>query len=443
MSSNNGKIFIANIVLAVLAVVSIITLWTGSFMKIDLNIKLDSESLNKIMDNSEGVPPGEGEATQSEEEIRKLLNSIDVELPLVIDLKSSTMIKSIAKGPENKILEEIIGTQTEEVVDILMEQIEKIFPSIVTLTVDAVVADVEKEIKEQIKNELAMQEEDISDEEIAARLEEEYGITQNDIDELKKDISDSASALLNGEYKDVPEILENSNTFDKLVVIYAEQEIKNEKGEDYVPTQSEIEEKHDSLKSEAIGKCDEVLEKMKNENGEFSQESIVVGFANQLELKDENENPVTFNNVEDIKTYTVNKINSAIEKGEISDAMSKAFSAIGIFILIVIAAWAYLIVKIVAKLFMRNKAVKVRVPQFFGWMPHVFFVGLPMMVVKFIDKAIVSGMESSAEMQTISEFLSMITLKFSSLTWISALCSVLLLVIWIPYRRWRKESKRR
>ena len=441
MSNNTGKIIIANIILAALAVASIITLWVGSFMKIELNIKLNSESLNKLMGNAEEgtTPSGSGGTGVSEADMQKILNTIDIEVPFVIDLKSASMIKAVGGDSDNKILKEVIGTQIDNIVDILMDKVDEIFTSVVTVMVDAVVEEVEKEIMQQIEAELEKQ--DVSKEEVAARLEEEYGITQNDIDELKQDVSDSATALLNGEPENVSDILENSETFDKLVALYAEQAIKEEKGEEYVPTEEEIAGKRDSLKTEIITEYEKTVDEMKNENGEFSKESVIVGLVNESGLQDENGNAVQVNDIEEVKSVIANKINSVIAKGETSDTISKVFAAMGIFILIVMAAWAYLIVKIVVKLFMRNKTVRVGVPQAFGWMPHVFFVGLPMTLIKVADKALVAGAENMAELQQVQEILSMITLKFSSLTWVSALCSVLLLVVWIPYRRWRKEAK--
>ena len=51
---NNGKILICNIIIAALAVVSIITLWVGSFMKIELKVNVNGDTMNSIIDKSKG-----------------------------------------------------------------------------------------------------------------------------------------------------------------------------------------------------------------------------------------------------------------------------------------------------------------------------------------------------------------------------------------------------
>jgi hypothetical protein len=49
--------------------------------------------------------------------------------------------------------------------------------------------------------------------------------------------------------------------------------------------------------------------------------------------------------------------------------ISSVLKYLGIFLLIVIGSWAYLILKILVKFFARNKTVGMFFPKFFGWMP--------------------------------------------------------------------------
>ena len=116
----------------------------------------------------------------------------------------------------------------------------------------------------------------------------------------------------------------------------------------------------------------------------------------------------------------------------------------GIFIIFVIACWAYVILKLIIKLFMKNKTVRVGLPQAFGWMPHVFFVGLPMTIIKLAPFIISKLPEQMGEQfgEIVDKITSMVSVTISSLTWVSALCTVALLIITIPYYRYRREIKK-
>ena len=462
--NNNGKIFIANIIIIALAVVSIITLCVGSFMKIQLNVDIRGETISKFISdaNKNGtgksgnesteesgtdatlkiVMEGEGQpedVTTEEIEIDKILSQINIKFDLAFDLKSSVLLKSIS-GNGSDVAKEMIGSQINNVVDALIKNVDGIIDVVMTAVVDSVVETAQEEVIEQLKEELGKT--DISEEEIMQELEAEYGITETDIEELKGDVSESAKDILNGEPEKVSETINNSETMDKLIAVYAEKALKEEKGEDYVATAEEIAAKKSELKQEIVTEYESTIDEMRDENGELSKESIMVEIMNESELKDADGNPVEIKSVDDIKAYISNAATGALN-GETADMISKIFKAFGIFILVVAASWAYIIIKIVVKFFMKNKTVGLLAPRLLGWMPHVFFVGLPMLIVKNINKVFeAASAEMGAEAESFLEMLSMISLDISSLTWVSALCSVLLLVIWIPYYRWRRESKR-
>ena len=130
--------------------------------------------------------------------------------------------------------------------------------------------------------------------------------------------------------------------------------------------------------------------------------------------------------------------------GEKEEVITKVLQGLGIFIIFVIACWAYVILKLIIKLFMKNKTVRVGLPQAFGWMPHVFFVGLPMTFIKVAPLLIQKLPEQAGEQvkAILDQITSMVSVTVSSLTWVSALCTVFLLIVTIPYYRYRRQIKK-
>ena len=111
------------------------------------------------------------------------------------------------------------------------------------------------------------------------------------------------------------------------------------------------------------------------------------------------------------------------------------------------ACWAYVLIKIIIKtIFFKNKTVGLFFPRMFGWMPHVFLVGLPMTLIKYLPVIAAKVIESQPEMQEGLDYamniLEMVKISVSSLTWISALCTVILMVLLIFYWPMRRAAKR-
>ena len=450
-----GKVVICNIIMALISVAAIVTLIVGSFMKITVTLNIDGEKMAEIMDSQQGSGNGETQGVMSsdgyfgEEDgfiddetgsyddnetgsggessssgMEELFKDINLSIPISLDFKSLDLIGSVigdASEKMNAMLEREIGG----IVDVLMNSIDKVLSGVVGVVVNQVVDKAEAEVKKQLEE---AGQGNISEEEIKETLESEYGITESDIETLKTELSTAVSAVLNGETDDSGKFLRESETLDKLVHIYAEEELKQETGETGF-TQAEIEAKAAELKNNVVEEYESALESMEID-GELNKETAVINLLNNAEMQDENGNVIVFENMDQVKSYLASKAQSLLGE-EVGDYMGLAMKIMGIFTLVVIAAWAYFLLKIIVKtLFSRtNKTVGMFFPRFFGWMPHVFFVGLPMAVFNNLDKIA-------------TQYSSLATINITSLTWVSALGSVLLLIILIPYYQWRRKLKR-
>ena len=467
-----GKVVICNIIMALISVAAIVTLIVGSFMKITVTLNIDGEKMAEIMDSQQGSGTGETQGVISSDEyygnedgftdgetggsyddgdsanggessssgMEELFKDINLSLPISLDFKSIDLIGSVigdASEKMNAMLEREIGG----IVDVLMNSIDKVLSGVVGVVVNQVVDKAEAEVRKQLEE---AGQGNISEEEIKETLESEYGITESDIETLKTELSTAVSAVLNGETDDSGKFLRESETLDKLVHIYAEEELKQETGRTEF-TQAEIEAKAAELKNSVAEEYDSALESMEID-GELNKETVVINLLNNAEMQDENGNVIVFENMDQVKSYLASKAQSLLGE-EVGDYMGLAMKIMGIFTLVVIAAWGYFLIKIIVKtLFSRtNKTVGMFFPRFFGWMPHVFFVGLPMAVFNNLDKIaeLAKGQEMFAGVaDMLTQYSSLATINITSLTWVSALGSVLLLIILIPYYQWRRKLKR-
>ena len=427
-----GKVVICNVIMMLISVAAIVTLIVGSFMNIDIKLNIDGEKLASAGET--GTTGGSG----SEGE---MLKDVKVTLPLSLEMTSMSLIKSVFEDPAEQVsatIESVAG----KAVDAVLDAADDIMAAMVTVVVDGVVAQAEEQIEQKLAETAG--EGNVTQEQIKEKLENDYNVTEADVETLKTEVSDTMKALLNGETEDATKCLEKSATLDKLIAIYAEEALKEELGTETV-TEAQIDAKAAELKNETIDEYEKMIDEMKVD-GEFSKEAAVVSMLSNADIKDENGNAVEFENIDDVKAYLSVKVNSLVGEN-MEKPIAMAMKALGIFIIVVIAAWAYFLIKLIVKtLFARkNKTVGMFFPKFFGWMPHVIFVGLPMLVLKNLDK-IAELVATKANMPEVSEMLaqysSLATIDIASLTWVSALCSVALLIIWIPYYRWRRRLKR-
>lgn len=426
--NNNPKIITCNIIVAILAIVSIITLCTGNFFRLTVTVNVTDQLLNTYLEDSDIAE------SNSEFDYQELFDGIDFEIPLTIQIKSATLLKSIT-GKSSEAVQALMSDQIDVVVDNLLNAVDKVVESLAKVVVNTVVERAEEEIYNQLQEELGG---NVTEEQVQTELESEYGVSQEDIETLQSDLSNTLIAFLNGDTDDVSQTLEESETLDNLVNVYAEQALIEESGEGSY-TQAQIDAKAVELKDQVVNELDENLEKF-SDGEDFNKESVIVGLLNQAGIDED----ISLNNMEEVKTFLSNKMYGALGD-EAESAISMVLKGLGAFLLIVILSWAYLILKIFFKFFARNKTVGMFVPKFFGWMPYVLFAGIPNLFFRNLDKiidAVSKRMDVGADtIAAISQYSEMVTIKFSSATWVSAVCCLVLFVLWFPYHKWRRQEK--
>lgn len=443
-----GKIVISNIIMMLISIAAIVTLIIGSFWKIQMTLHVNGETLSELQGGStenaktaEGTESGEsGTETGGNAAAEEILKQIDVSLPLSFDFKSMNLIKAVASDPTEQIREGI-ARQVGGVVDSLMSAVDKLMSAMVNIVIDQTVKQAEESVKQKIAEESGGE---VTEEQIKQELNDKYGVTDEDVDTLKKEVSDTMTALLNGETDDASKCLEESETLEKLALACAREQWKNENPDaTEEPTDQQLAEQAQQTKAEVIDAYNQMIEEMEVD-GKIGKETVLVKALEKADLKDDAGNPVKFENADDVKAFLADKLNSKIDDNT-ARILGIALKVMGGFVLLVIAAWAYFLIKLVVKtLFCQNKTVGMFAPRFFGWMPHVLFVGLPMLVFGNMDRIIAKTSGTSLQQlgETLAKLSSLVSVKITSLTWVSALATVVLLAIWIPYYQWRRKLKR-
>lgn len=427
--NHNGKIIVTNIIVVVLAVVSIATLCMGNFFAVNFTFHINEEVLGSFAEKQ----MDEGE--EAEFEYAEVFKDVNIDVPFSFALKSRLLLQA-ATGDASEAARTLLKDQLDVVVEDLLKVADDVIKIFAKVMVNAVVEQAKAAIYDKLSEELGS---DPTEEQVMEELRSEYGISEEDLDALSTEITDAMTAFFDGGPNGITQTLEESQTLDNLISVYAEQALIDEHGEGNY-SQEQIDAKTQELKDEIIDQFDEAIGKWAPE-GEMTEDGIVVWLFNKIS----GDEGADIHNLEDVKNYILDIIFEQ-SSDDIFDSVGMGLKGLGAFLLVVIAAWAYLVLKIIVKLFARNKTVGMFFPKFFGWMPHVFFVGIPSLITNSLPKLLTQFADRAnldAEMLiTFREFANMITIKFSALTWVSALCSLALTVIWFFYHKWRRDAKR-
>ncbi len=417
MKNNNVKIIIVNLIVAMLAVASIITLSLGNFFALKINITIDESLASSIFGDDDSIIDELGE--------------INLDIPIYFEIRGPLLLQSFTKD-STVLVETFLSEQVDALIPTLLGTVNTIVKIFTNALVGAVVQEAKSAITANLED-LGMSE--ITDEQILEQLESEYGVTQADIDDLKNDLSEMMFAQLNNDADGATDILENSQTLSSLITVFAERELEEDNG---TYTQEELDAKVAEMKGELIDSYNDTMSDM-SIDGDFSTESIVVWFFSEIAEND------SIQSIEDVESFLNDKISGSLDSSTI-DGIHLVMMILGGFLLLVIASWGYLLLKILVKFFARNKTVGMLAPKLLGWLPYIILIAVPTLIFNNIPKilsALSSRLSLDAEtVENILYYVNLITLKFSALTWVSALSVLILMIIWFPYHRWRKQIKR-
>lgn len=417
MVEKQGKVIVCNILIILTAIAAIITLAIGSFWKVTVELTVNNDTAKKLA------------GKEKEEDIDKL-GQFEFKIPIELEINGKALLTSVG-GDASKVATDVVANTITDLLDNVMKNLSGVLKTVMKASVNMVVEQAKEEVKKQIG-------ENATDAEVSAKLQSEYGVSEEQINATLNEVSNAAGAILDGDTDTLRDILTDSEVVNSLFKAYAEKELEAGASEEAVAA------KQAELKEKLVKEYDEKVEEFRDDTtGEISGTSVMIGVLGMVGVKQDGEEgeEKPIETEEDLKEFLSEKINTTL--GDNAQYIGWGIKGMGIFLIVVMASWAYIIIKCVVKMFMKNKTVGMFFPRFFGWMPHVFFVGIPMLFLKYGPK-ILEKIGSSTEQikETTDTMQEMVSLNIGSLTWVSALCTVILFAIWIPYYGWRRKIKR-
>ncbi|MBR1677715.1 MAG: hypothetical protein IJ706_10465 [Clostridia bacterium] len=150
--------------------------------------------------------------------------------------------------------------------------------------------------------------------------------------------------------------------------------------------------------------------------------------------KSESEDPV-----EEIKAAIKNLIMNSVNEN--STYIMYGIMGIGGLIVFTFLTWAYLIIKIVFKAFMKNPCIKLKLPMWLGWIPFEMFMLTPSLLVFALSKFDIFALFGATAPEGFAVIMGAVSVKFFSGGIVSFIAMIALFVIWLFYRPLRKSFK--
>lgn len=421
-------VFLFNVVIALLSAAAFAATFVGPLWKIKADYLLKEETLESLL----------GEQAQ-DVDLAEVVGE-GVSLALSVEITTGDAIASFtdadAKASVNRVLEGNVDSLVDQLVPALNGIAEKFVRS-------AAKRGVKGAVTEQVKNFLKQNDPDVTDERVAALLEK-AGFTDAYIAEQTDKIFDAVyedGATVDSVSQKAADTVEE--VFKKL----------EESGESEFAGAALSEENKAEIKTT----FSDALAAVAGEDGTLDAENLVSNLLLQFlrvseSEKDASRSAGTLSSAkaaasedsaaaEDAAAELKAEIKSALMEKISDDTADKIVLALRIacgVLCFVCFTWAWLILKILVKLFSRNPAIKLKLPIWLGWLPFLLLVLLPLGAVRLIGSGAIGGEAFSA----LRAFLSDASLSFSSSGWVAFAAAVALIVISIPYGILRRRLAR-
>lgn len=453
-SPTRKKVFICNMVIVLLCILSIASYFLMPFWKVSVTVTLTPEKIQEMFaeeENGNGdVEPtsiatlaesSEGNSNSSEINIADFIGDEGISISLSLQLQTKDVLSSLT-ADSTETVEAIIGDNVDNIVEELNEPLNNLVKNVAKNATKTILLDT---IKQQVKEAFdhAIDEEGVQQYLDDAGITETYIETQIDrlINALYADnatvtsVTDTLIAVM----EDVATTLKNSGIED-FADIEVTEDLKAEMREDISEGLSFFAKEDGSINADDL--IAELLLQLMEETGTNDGEENEEGFAGVKALAAAD--GANTNAADELKTKLREMIMAEIPE-DAAAGIAEAMTYVSYVILFSFFTWFYLILKIVVKLRAKNNAIKLKVPIWLGWLPFLILYLIPTIAVSMLSNppaflADAMGAETVAEMKSVFE---MISITFSSGAWFSfAAAMFLMLFSMFYYGRQRRKLKR-
>ena len=411
------KAFLCNMFIIALCLTSILAYFIMPFWRVNVKYTVTAETLESILPTSSGDESNATDDILGNLNIAELIDG-GITLSLAIELQTADILG--AMGPKADML---VKTILNNNVNSIIAQIDPVINDMVKKIVKTVVKDVfVSELKTKIKENLT---ENLTDEEITKELEE-IGLSEEDIDQKANQLVDAVYA----ENATVESVVDETIDIVKDSIQNMQASGKEEYANVELTPEAEAE-----LREQIASK----LQDFTQEDGvTLDPEGFTADFLLDM-LKESTETPPEDTaRVSLAKPLSANSNLSAEEKdakkelkelltdklmeliGDAADIIATALNVICYVILFTFFTWAYLIIKILAKLKKPNNTIKLKLPIWLGSLPYIVLCLIPTVALKAASGALPSELDA-------------LVITFSSCSIVSFIIGIVLAVFSIVY----------
>ena len=481
--STRKKVFICNLVICFLCIVSIVSYFILPFWKVKVSYTLTAETIQELVGDAIGDIGGEdgdiggensdigGENSDSsaEGEINykdalASLNLADVvgtnglTLELSISLQTKDLLSSLTSDPAD-LVSTILADNINTLVDSLTPTIDRVAKSLVKTLAKVVLSE---QLKEQVKASLG---DSVTNEEIKAELES-LGLSDAYIDEKVGGLidtlygdnmtADSAADATLDVVEDVLKTMRESGNTD-YADAELDEETKAELKESLVDVFGELADEDGNLNLEGFT-SELILGLLEGEDSEGDQggegdeskpgnmaatAGATVILTNAQASDNANLDEEAKDVSEQLKAALTDLIVDAL--GDATETIAMVVKIISYVILFTFFTWFYLILKILVKIRMKNPAIKLKLPIWLGSLPFWVLYLIPTVALMLLANppAALANMMGAETVKTLTAVFSNLSINFFTCAWVSFLVGTFFFFFAIfYYGKLRKRLKK-
>lgn len=481
---------VMNIIIALIAVVSIAMMFLMPFWSIDATLKMDGNLIESL-----GLEESLGEdetMTQAVSDLKSSLDKDPVNISLQLKLQSKELISALTSKDAKATVENFITEQVGVIMDGLRPALDGLKTTVVKVSAKTAVM----QAKNSMFQELATEEDKVK---VDTALNA-AGFNDNFIDEK----IDSLVEAINKDAKVENVVSEIQNIADESIdkIIAAVEGDTNGVltellGSDLANIKNETDQaKKTQLIADAKSAVNDAVEEMVTElvaemnledsKGEINLDAFLANILNSAlnqgsgddGATSEQSNPTTNATMDGASGIESGTTSSGSTSGTATDTtesktleetlsdflLSKlgseesiesvlmALQILAIVLVVTAVAWLYLLVKLFVKIFCKNKTVGLFIPRHIGWIAYVVLVGIPFLInfvishpetLQQLTEKLGQSVDVNSVMGEMGGILGNFSLVCNSGTIASAIGTVVLLLMLIPYRSLRKKYKKR
>lgn len=439
--STKFTVFICNLIISVLCIISIGAYFVLPFWKVDFSLHISADTLTNLLQSTQSESESENEEESKIPEIdySEIVGADGADLTLSITLQTADVLSAL-NGDAEEVVRTILNDNIDKIVDQLNGPLNEITENAIKMVAKTTIADL---LNEKIKD---IYPDGTTDEEIED-LMHEAGLTDTYITEKTNEFFD----LL---YADNATV---DNLADKAVEILEDAFSKMETADpdtNFHLSENDKQSAHDSVSN--------ALEMLAAEDGTIDMESLIAdlllqalgqgessneeasaknsALATALSSESENPDSNTENAVEELKTALRAKITSIINE-DTAKTIAQVLKIVSYVLLFTFFTWGWLIIKIILKLGAKNNAIKLKLPIWLGSIPFWVLYLLPTIAITLLKNppASMANMFGGG----IAEAMASFNVSFFTCAWVSFIVGVVLCLFSIFfYSRQRKILKK-